>query len=297
MIKKITIIFILIFSQSFLYAKQTSAELRECSTASWYELYKCRVEKVCKIYHKEDQIIYVVKKNDDYLEAESSDELKEAKKKYRKNMNNIYKCALQKTQKKSLNTIKNKLLRGADKTWEITNKINWKIELRIKKIDLSSKKLWCKEYENEKLNDKLAVLNQTTYEICRYSSYLEYLRSHNSRLENILWWINEKELEELEKKGDKQTKEFLENKKYSISQVAKLVRQKNKEVQDEIEHSFKIFPLAYHAYSEYENNFIIHVLLELVREDFIVFRNKLHKVLSPISQVVYKLSNAMSTKN
>ncbi len=66
------------------------------------------------------------------------------------------------------------------------------------------------------------------------------------------------------------------------------------EIDNEIEHSYKMFPLAYHAYSEYENNYSIHVLLELIKEDYMVLRKKLYSALNPINQVVYKIANAMS---
>ena len=91
----------LIFSQLFLYVPYSKAnEEVECGTKLWYELYKCRVKKACDEY-KPKKIIYEIKKEDDYTKASSPEELKEAKEKYRKNMNNIYKCAILKTQKKS----------------------------------------------------------------------------------------------------------------------------------------------------------------------------------------------------
>jgi hypothetical protein len=55
----------------------------------------------------------------------------------------------------------------------------------------------------------------------------------------------------------------------------------------------KIFPVIYQAYAEYEDNFVIHKLLELLREDYVAFREQLHKNLNPINQVVYKIANAM----
>ena len=194
--KKIVTSLILIISQILLYTPNALANLAkekvECWTKTWYELYKCRVKKICEIY-KPKKIIYEVKKEDNYKKITSSEKLKKTKEKYRKNMNNIYKCAILKTQKKSLNTLKQKLLKPIDKSWEITNKIEWKINLRMQKIDTIFRNLWCREYENEKLNQKLTVLNQTVYELCRYTNYLEYIKDYNSSLENLLW-ISEEEI-------------------------------------------------------------------------------------------------------
>jgi hypothetical protein len=65
------------------------------------------------------------------------------------------------------------------------------------------------------------------------------------------------------------------------------------QITDEIEKVNKVFPVAFRAYAEYENNYTTHVLLELLKDDFIVFREELHKNLNPINQVVYKIKNAM----
>ncbi|MDR0772161.1 MAG: hypothetical protein LBF15_03885 [Candidatus Peribacteria bacterium] len=55
----------------------------------------------------------------------------------------------------------------------------------------------------------------------------------------------------------------------------------------------EVYPVAFKAFSEYENNLVVHIMLELLREDFIVLREKLHQNLNPINQVVYKIANAM----
>lgn len=82
----------------------------------------------------------------------------------------------------------------------------------------------------------------------------------------------------------------------AISEISKLSKQKQNAIQDEIERVYKIFPIAFQAYSEFENNFTIHVLLELLKDDFYTYRKNLHKVINPINQVVYKISNAMKLK-
>jgi hypothetical protein len=67
-------------------------------------------------------------------------------------------------------------------------------------------------------------------------------------------------------------------------------------INEEIEQSYKTFPIAFNAYSEFENNFPMHFLLEILKEDFAIFRDKLYKTLGPINQVVYKIHEAMSNK-
>jgi len=63
-------------------------------------------------------------------------------------------------------------------------------------------------------------------------------------------------------------------------------------IDNEIETIYKVFPVAYKAYIEYENYISIHVLLELLRTDFISYRENFQKTINPINQVVYKIANA-----
>ncbi len=72
-----------------------------------------------------------------------------------------------------------------------------------------------------------------------------------------------------------------------------LEKQKKTEIDQEIAHTYKIFPIAFDMYNQYENNITIHLLLELIKQDYVVYRQKLHKTLNPINQVVYKIANAM----
>jgi len=75
--------------------------------------------------------------------------------------------------------------------------------------------------------------------------------------------------------------------------IANLEKKKKKDISNEIERAYKIYPIAFQAYSEYENNLPVHDLLTMLRNDFIEFRLDLHKNINPINQVVYKISNAM----
>jgi hypothetical protein len=121
---------------------------------------------------------------------------------------------------------------------------------------------------------KLNVLKQATYETCKYINYLEYLKKDNEVIESL-------------------TSNSKEEPNYTIDELFEAQRSRNAALNEEIEHTYKVFPVAYQAYSEYENNIIIHFLLELLKEDYITIREKLHKTLNPLNQVVYKISNAM----
>jgi hypothetical protein len=107
---------------------------------------------------------------------------------------------------------------------------------------------------------------------------MEYLKEYYSNVNNSLW---------LQNKGVKKEEVYV------ATEVANVQKNIFNWIDDEIEQAYKTFPLAFNAYSEFENNFPIHFLLEVLKEDFRIFRDKLYQTVSPIDQVVYKISNAM----
>lgn len=269
-------IFLALIASVFLLIKVTLFA-GDLDIGKWYKLYEERLKSICEPYKPEKTIFntstegYVnIEKDKDKVYVIWMDYFTNAKKIYKDNMNNIYKCMILNSQIKSMKLVTDDLIKNSP---ELNKEIKGKIDEKINKLKFSFDKLKCKQV-NEK-NDsiqKLTLLRQTTYELCRYHSYLEYLREYNSDLENI----------ELDVKDS-----------YNTNDIVELEKERKNEIDTEISHIYKIYPIAFAAYNQYENNVTIHILLELVKEDYIAFRAALHKSLNPINQVVYKISNAM----
>lgn len=236
------------------------------STNQWFDLYKERVKNICEEYKTKKELINI---EDKYTEIDWNYSLDSVVKDYKTDMNNIYKCALITIQKKSLLLIKDDL---AKKNPIILEKVWQKIDSQISKLDATNSSLWCKNNDDKSSIVKLNVLQQSTYETCKYVNYLQYL---NEYTDNIPWWLGSVKEE------------------YSTSEIILLNNQRKNQIQYEIDHAYKVFPMVFHALTEYENNITIHFLLELIKDDYVLFREKLHEVLNPINQVVYKISNAM----
>lgn len=145
-----------------------------------------------------------------------------------------------------------------------------------------SKSSKCLEIDKKTIYNKLSILKQTTQVTCDYGFYVDYLKEYFQDPANTLWV-------DPEKIKDPNTP----SESYGDTEVAKKLKNIQDDLSNEFNHSIKIFPIAFHAYSEYENNFPIHFLLELIKEDYMIFRDKLYEMLNPISQVGYKIMNAM----
>lgn len=285
--KTLSYLLIILLSFSFTWGKVFSSE-DTCGTRNGFDLYNCRVENVCEQY-KSEKPTY---STEDYEEADNQTSefhgqqsaapaLYNAKQLYRENIGNIYKCAIIQAQKNSLDFIKKQLSNELDDT------IGGQIDLRVNRLELSANKIGCSLSDKQQVLNKLNVLRETTYEMCRYTSYLEYLKAYYAEVENntrnftteeaIEAYWSDQLLRSFPSEGLPQLMDGIQN-----------------DIAQEISHTYKVFPLAYHAYSDYENNFPIHFLLEIVRWDFLLLRQWLYETLMPLAQLGLKVINAMS---
>ena len=180
-------------------------------------------------------------------------------------MNNIYQCAILSTQIKTINLIIQDLS-GSD------TEIKKEMRSQIKKLNMSMKTLKCNNTNTKNSIQKSKVLTQTTYQTCKYHSYLEYIRKHNRSLAQLPR-IKEEQI-------------------FSIHEISEIQKEAFTEIDKEIENIYKIFPIAYQAYSEYENNILTHYMLQIIKKDYHSLRQNLHDTLNPMNQLIYKVSNA-----
>ena len=283
---------LLLISLLLIWKLGVYADTEICWAETWYSLYECRVKNICEDY-KTPKPVYQV---EDYLDGNvlfawedapvsPTLELDTAKEIYRTNMGNIYKCAIIWSQKNSLEFLAEQLKH--ESSWQLSDGLWWQIKSRINKLDLSAWKIWCVLTDRQSIQNKLNILKETTHELCRYTSYLEYMKNYYSNLELIAERYN----------NANQDRSDLENfiiRNIWITELPKAIARIQADIAEESAHSYKVFPLAYHAYSEYENNFPIHYLLEVIRNDFLVVRNRFYWTLMPLAQLGYKVINAMS---
>lgn len=250
-----------------------------CETNEWMSLYSCRVKNICNSYKDWVSFLYDIENYENADDYKTNNQLwyislESAKDIYQKNISSIYKCAIINVQKKSLTKLKEEFIK-MENTWTLWNRIKSKIEAKIQKVELQWTSLGCKNSTETDIYSKLNILKQTTYEMCRYVVYLEYLKSYYKIPSKLL---------------DTENKN---NESYTFSETIRKSMEVNNKIQEEKIHSYKVFPVVFHAYSEYENNLPSHLFLELIREDYLVIRDKLQDALSPINQVGYKIMNAM----
>jgi len=280
------------------YATSVTKE-DKCIEMTDFKKYECYVKNVCEIKYKnpkenpnDNKIHFQTEPYKQAFEYENDEEknktvflridtdekvIKQTVWNYKENMNWIYKCGLLATQYNSLLKIQKKLKQNA----QVKENIIQKIDEYLQKIEIKMNS-WedkCKNIDKKEPYQKYMILKEVTLETCKYRYYMDYLWKYYNQTQNLL---------------NKQKNEMEKDEWTSIKDIEKKFVWMQNIIQKEIEASYKIFPIAFARYSEYENNFPIHILLLLIKEDYIVLRKNLHAVLNPLNQVVYKISNAMS---
>jgi len=285
--RKITVyIFAFLLSLSFINTPTFWDEY--CGSDSGYGLYECRVEKVCKEF-KSDKPVYT---SEDYEtadgaswefhnQASNAPAFDSAKRIYRENMGNIYKCGIVQSQRNALEKLLDFIKQ--ESSGKLSDTIGWQIQQQLSRIEIQSTTIWCSLTDTDSIQNKLNILKETSYEACRYVSYLEYSKEY---YKNIRKFTPE---EAREAYG---SEDLLD--KYPSPELPRQINKVQNEIAEEIAHTYKVFPIAFHAYSEYENNFPIHYLLQVIRADFLVLRTSLYQAIMPIAQVGLKVINAMS---
>ena len=294
--KKITLI-IAVFSSVLLMQNTSFWADSICWWQQWYPLYECRVENICSSY-KSEKPVYASEK---YIKAEEATQefqngnngspaIDAAMKTYRENMGNIYKCAMIQSQRNSLNQIKEFL--KWESSGQLSDALEWQIDQRITRLDLSSSSVWCSLTDQQTQQNKLNILRETTQELCIYTSYLEYVKGYYENPWSDYSRSNPADSQITNGSYDKQIlNSFTE---ITPSKISNDINASKNKIAQEISHTYKVFPIAYQAYSEYENNFPIHVLLEVIQWDFLILRQLMYQNLMPIAQLWLKVINAMS---
>lgn len=210
-------------------------------------------------------------KNLDWKKLPFWEDLKIAKKDFKKNLDDIFWCATYSSYYRTLKTIKDDLIK---KNPKLKTRLNTKIQQKMNEIAQKASQIeWgCKLSAKKNNLVKKAVLNQSTYELCKYSYYLQYLRKRNEEIQNLVEPGKER---------------------YELNEVTARRNQILIDIDSELDKTLSAYPMALQAYNDFENNIWSHILLELLKEDYKVLRLWIHKTLNPINQVIYKISNAM----
>jgi len=195
--------------------------------------------------------------------------------KYKKNMNTLYNCAIIWVQ---INEINSFLSSSEDSNFSI-DKSSQLQKILSKNFEKQKSKM--EKYKNDNCSDKIFekidVLIEATNYTCKYNFYMEYLKEFFKQ--NVVESINK-----IEWSNDSTTSLLAWN---AVSWLTNIIN-------DELNHTNKIFLTIFQAYSEFESNYKIHFRLNILKEMMKIYKKNLELAVYPINQVIYKVMNATS---
>lgn len=206
---------------------------------------------------------------------------------YKTNMKNIYQCGMNQIKQKSIKQIEKNSKVNVPSLKKELLRFFVRQELKLKNAECVRKK------KPEDMVTKEEFLKITTYEMCKYQTYLQYLK------EDYYWDLSNIAPDNLKLK-DINTQKQIDNlwnaEKKSIYVVLEEQRVAKNNIDKEIARTYSIFKKAYRTYLAYEWNYNIHLWLEVLKVDIKTYNKILKWVLWPLAQVVPKILNAMRHK-
>jgi hypothetical protein len=78
----------------------------------------------------------------------------------------------------------------------------------------------------------------------------------------------------------------------NLGQMASNIFKQSDAVAKEMRHSKQVYNQSFSSFSEFENTYWLHIMLMFIHDDYILLRKNLSDLLSPISQLAYKIPQA-----
>gem|GEM_PF-769080 len=168
-------------------------------------------------------------------------------------MNNLYSCGVVQVQKQALKNLEARI-RGVTSAPEVRKSFELKLRNAKRQLDkvrfknTKGKTVRCINQNDQQTFIKLNILKQATYLTCEYDVYMQYAKDYYAQPKNVLQNANTS---------------TPDNKSVTVSfvEAEKRVGSVQNKLESEIERAYQVFPLAYNAYSEYENNVSSHLYL------------------------------------
>lgn len=197
---------------------------------------------------------------------------------YKENMADIYSCAMNTVSKASKDF--EKVFLENEKVPVVKTTINRWLDW-IPDYDQNDN---CRKIEKEDYNNlQQILLKESTYEICKYTAYMNALDDvfyedyRLSFLENL---ENDTEVNE------EQETRITESIRLTREQITELIKER-KEI------NFEIHSLSYLRFNDFFNNLTLHMAMEWLRIRVDIYREYLYKTLWPLNQLPWKIINAM----
>jgi len=196
---------------------------------------------------------------------------------YKSNMSNLYDCAIFSSKMYAIDWVMASLEND-----KVSKQILKRLRLYKKELERQSKEEWnlC-NYKQWVEVEKEDMLNETTYEMCKYISTLRYYERE---------YMDKPVFEDIIPEEEKSQIDWT----VFDSRYYRYLTSLKSNIEKEIQHTYDIYETAFTAYKEFDSNFRVHLYLELLKTDFLVLRNALHDTLVPLNQLPTKIVWAMS---
>ncbi len=200
---------------------------------------------------------------------------------YRTIMDQIYACGIIEGRIQVIERLEDQIDRNNNGMTEIRTKLETMREALQEESTTHS----CKSIDMNGIDTKREILDATLYQYCVYRHYLAYVETNMEVQMNTLISTEQEARKNL---GVSQV--TLQN----TDQLIFLFENATSQIQNEITRAKDVYSQAFVAYGEMERTYGIHILLLVLTDDYIQFRENLKNFMNPLSQFFQKAVNAQS---
>jgi hypothetical protein len=200
---------------------------------------------------------------------------------YRKRMNSVFSCGIVTSRFAKLEALEMVAMRDGKPGTEIKNKI----DREKKRYEEIKKQLACDSSTSPTgAIDRMAGTAMKEY--CQYTYYLDYL-SRNTTDDVTSSMMTDA------RTGDNPTPTRTPT---TTDQLGKLIADRSVAIRAERDRANMVLPIAIRTYREMDRTYIIHVMLTLIYDDYILLRDQLDKYLVITGQTFEKAFNAQDAR-
>lgn len=206
--------------------------------------------------------------------------------KYKSSLDRVFWCAVVQSRENILNNL----------IWKIEEKypsrqteIREKLNRELKKLKAQKDGLSCIAQSGDKNTPQSTrVINASIRQYCHYDSYLRYLRTN----------IDDNNQYILELEASLFTPPWISRQiPTDTASWSRKIAQASQLVSTEIARARAVLPRAIDTFREMDRTYGTHIMLVIIYDDYLQFRDNLWKYFNTVAQLMEKIQNAQSPNN
>ncbi len=205
---------------------------------------------------------------------------------YRNTMNSVFGCAVIQSRESMLENLIKEI---AKKYPSPQSEIQQKLKREWERLKIQKEALSCIDQSGEKdTPQSTRVINSAVRQYCHYDAYLRYLRDNLNKNNDFMLTLDAS----IGRAAGDPTANPPDTARW-----AAIIAQRGELITTEILRAKTVLPRAIEAFREMERTYTMHLMLVIIYDDYLRFRENLATYFNAVTQLMEKMQNAQIPNN